>query len=66
MVDPPVAVDDGPYWVTEDVPFQTRLLIQVSALKDRSAALLGLIIKRHMKYLESKNLPAIAKDLKVR
>jgi RNA polymerase sigma-54 factor len=44
---------------------QECLLIQVSALKDRHAALLGLIIKRHMKYLESKNLPAIAKDLKV-
>jgi RNA polymerase sigma-54 factor len=44
---------------------QECLLIQVSALKDKHAALLGLIIKRHMKYLESKNLPAIAKDLKV-
>jgi RNA polymerase sigma-54 factor len=41
------------------------LLIQVSALKEKYAPLLGLIIKRHMKYLESKNLPAIAKDLKV-
>ena len=41
------------------------LLIQVAALKEKSAPLLGLIIKRHMKYLESKNLPAIAKDLKV-
>ncbi|ATB31028.1 RNA polymerase factor sigma-54 [Melittangium boletus] len=41
------------------------LLIQVAALKDKHAPLLGLIIKRHMKYLESKNLPAIAKDLKV-
>src|SRR6218665_46887 len=41
------------------------LLIQVAALRDRHAPLLGLIIKRHMKYLESKNLPAIAKDLKV-
>jgi RNA polymerase sigma-54 factor len=44
---------------------QECLLIQVSALKDKHAPLLGLIIKRHMKYLESKNLPAIAKDLKV-
>ncbi len=41
------------------------LLIQVAALKDKHAPLLGLVIKRHMKYLESKNLPAIAKDLKV-
>ncbi|HEX8826247.1 MAG TPA: RNA polymerase sigma-54 factor, partial [Archangium sp.] len=44
---------------------QECLLIQVAALKDKHASLLGLIIKRHMKYLESKNLPAIAKDLKV-
>ncbi|MFE8605659.1 RNA polymerase factor sigma-54 [Archangium violaceum] len=44
---------------------QECLLIQVSALKDKHAPLLGMIIKRHMKYLESKNLPAIAKDLKV-
>jgi len=44
---------------------QECLLIQVQALKDPSAGLLGLIIKRHMKLLESKNLPAIAKDLKV-
>ncbi len=44
---------------------QECLLIQVAALKDKHAPLLGLIIKRHMKYLESKNLPAIAKDLKV-
>jgi len=44
---------------------QECLLIQVQALKDPHAALLGQIIKRHMKYLESKNLPAIAKDLKV-
>ena len=44
---------------------QECLLIQVAALKDPSAALLGTIIKRHMKLLESKNLPAIAKDLKL-
>jgi RNA polymerase sigma-54 factor len=44
---------------------QECLLIQVAALKEKHAPLLGLIIKRHMKYLESKNLPAIAKDLKV-
>ncbi|MBN9688207.1 MULTISPECIES: RNA polymerase factor sigma-54 [unclassified Corallococcus] len=44
---------------------QECLLIQLQAMKDPNAALLGLIIKRHMKYLESKNLPAIAKDLKV-
>ena len=44
---------------------QECLLIQVAALKDPHSALLGTIIKRHMRYLESKNLPAIAKELKV-
>ena len=44
---------------------QECLLIQLQGMKEKGAALLGLIIKRHMKYLESKNLPAIAKDLKV-
>lgn len=44
---------------------QECLLIQARALQDPSAPLLGTIIKRHMKFLESKNLPAIAKDLKV-
>jgi len=44
---------------------QECLLIQVQSLNEPSAPLLGTIIKRHMKYLESKNLPAIAKDLKV-
>src|SRR5215468_11064129 len=44
---------------------QECLLIQACALQDSSAPLLGTIIKRHMKHLESKNLPAIAKDLKV-
>jgi len=44
---------------------QECLLIQVQALKDPRAALLGQMIKKHMKFLESKNLPAIAKDLKV-
>src|SRR5215510_6366982 len=43
---------------------QECLLIQASALQDPSAPLLGTIIKKHMKFLESKNLPAIAKDLK--
>ncbi|MFZ5446093.1 MAG: RNA polymerase factor sigma-54 [Myxococcota bacterium] len=41
------------------------LLIQVQALKEPQAALLQTIIKKHMKLLESKNLPAIARDLKV-
>ncbi|SEN13145.1 RNA polymerase, sigma 54 subunit, RpoN/SigL [Stigmatella aurantiaca] len=44
---------------------QECLLIQVQCLKDRHAPLLGMMIKRYMKYLESKNLPAIAKELKV-
>jgi RNA polymerase sigma-54 factor len=44
---------------------QECLLIQVSALNDPRAALLGTIIKRHLKHLESKNLPAIAKDLRL-
>jgi RNA polymerase sigma-54 factor len=44
---------------------QECLLIQVCALKEPAAPLLGLIIKRHMKYLESKNLPAIAREMKV-
>jgi RNA polymerase sigma-54 factor len=44
---------------------QECLLIQVAALKDPSAPLLGTIIKRHMRLLESKNLPAIAKELKL-
>jgi RNA polymerase sigma-54 factor len=71
---------DVPMWVAEKTlrriqnlepkgcaarDLQECLLIQVAALKDKHAPLLGLIIKRHMKYLESKNLPAIAKDLKV-
>jgi RNA polymerase sigma-54 factor len=44
---------------------QECLLIQVEALKEPEAALLGTMIKRHMKLLEAKNLPAIARDLKV-
>lgn len=44
---------------------QECLLVQVEALKEPEAALLGVMIKRHMKLLESKNLPAIARDLKV-
>ncbi|HEY0881961.1 MAG TPA: RNA polymerase factor sigma-54, partial [Archangium sp.] len=41
------------------------LLIQVQAMKDPSSQLLMTMIKKHMKLLESKNLPAIARDLKV-
>jgi RNA polymerase sigma-54 factor len=44
---------------------QECLLIQVSCLNDSRAALLGTMVKRHMKALESKNLPAIARDLKL-
>ncbi len=44
---------------------QECLLNQARALHDPLAPLLGTIIKKHMKFLESKNLPAIARDLKV-
>jgi RNA polymerase sigma-54 factor len=44
---------------------QECLLVQVAGINDSRATLLGTIIKRHMKALESKNLPAIARDLKV-
>jgi RNA polymerase sigma-54 factor len=44
---------------------QECLLIQAAALKDSRAQLLSLILKRHLKLLESKNLPAIARELKV-
>jgi RNA polymerase sigma-54 factor len=41
------------------------LLIQVQLMKDPAAPLLQTLIKKHMKLLESKNLPAIARDLKI-
>ena len=41
------------------------LLIQVQLMKDPAATLLQTMIKKHMKLLESKNLPAIARDLKI-
>ena len=44
---------------------QECLLIQAAALKDDHAALLGTLLKKHMKFLESKNYPAIARDLKI-
>jgi RNA polymerase sigma-54 factor len=44
---------------------QECLLIQAAALKDARAALLSVILKRHLKLLESKNLPAIARELKI-
>ena len=44
---------------------QECLLIQAAALKDTRAQLLSLILKRHLKLLESKNFPAIARELKV-
>jgi RNA polymerase sigma-54 factor len=44
---------------------QECLLIQAQAMHDAHAPLLGTMIKKHMKLLESKNLPAIARDLKV-
>jgi RNA polymerase sigma-54 factor len=44
---------------------QECLLMQAMLMKEPHAPLLGTIIKKHMKLLESKNLPAIAKALKV-
>src|SRR6266849_4799932 len=44
---------------------QECLLIQAAALNEPGAALLGVMIKKYMKHLESKNLPAIAKDLRI-
>lgn len=44
---------------------QECLLIQCQALKEPQAALLGTMLKKHLKLLESKNLPAIARDLKL-
>ena len=44
---------------------QECLLVQVQALKDPGAVLLGGLIKRYMKHLETKNYPAIAKDLRI-
>jgi len=41
------------------------LLIQVQLMNDPAAPLLQTLIKKHMKLLESKNLPAIARDLKI-
>ncbi|MGZ6130808.1 MAG: RNA polymerase factor sigma-54, partial [Myxococcaceae bacterium] len=44
---------------------QECLLIQAAALKDNRSQLLSLILKRHLKLLESKNLPAIAREMKL-
>ncbi|MGZ6131755.1 MAG: RNA polymerase factor sigma-54, partial [Myxococcaceae bacterium] len=44
---------------------QECLLIQAAALKDNRAQLLSLILKRYLKLLESKNLPAIAREMKL-
>src|SRR6185369_12524556 len=44
---------------------QECLLIQAAALKDARAALLAIMLKRYLKLLESKNLPAIARELKI-
>src|SRR5262249_37054775 len=40
-------------------------LVPCATMKEPAAALLATIIKRNMKLLESKNLPAIAKELKL-
>jgi RNA polymerase sigma-54 factor len=44
---------------------QECLQIQAAALNEPGAPLLGVLIKKYMKHLESKNLPAIAKDLRI-
>jgi DNA-directed RNA polymerase specialized sigma subunit, sigma54 homolog len=44
---------------------QECLLIQAAALKDARAQLLSIILKRYLRLLESKNLPAIARELKI-
>jgi RNA polymerase sigma-54 factor len=44
---------------------QECLLVQLEGLRESNAPLLGTIIKRHMKLLESRNLPAIAKEMKI-
>ena len=44
---------------------QECLLIQAAAMKDSRAPLLSVILKRYLKLLESKNLPAIARELKI-
>ncbi len=44
---------------------QECLQMQAQALHDPRASLLGTLLKKHMKFLESKNYPAIAKDLKL-
>jgi len=44
---------------------QECLLIQAAALKDSRAPLLAVLLKRHLKLLEAKNLPAIARELKI-
>jgi RNA polymerase sigma-54 factor len=44
---------------------QECLQVQITCLHEPAAALLSTIIKKHMKLLESKNYPAIARDLKV-
>ncbi len=44
---------------------QECLQVQIACLHEPAAQLLSTIIKKHMKLLESKNYPAIARDLKV-
>jgi RNA polymerase sigma-54 factor len=44
---------------------QECLLVQVSVLNDPRAALLGMMIQRHLETLEKKDLNAIATDLRV-
>ncbi len=41
------------------------LLVQAAALEEPLAGLLANIIKKHMKFLESKNYPAIAREMKI-
>jgi RNA polymerase sigma-54 factor len=44
---------------------QECLLVQLPCLRDPASNLLGVLIKRHMKFLETKNYPAIAKEMKI-
>jgi len=44
---------------------QECLLVQAAALRDPHASLLSTMLKRHLKQVESRNLPAIARELGV-
>src|SRR5690606_8687614 len=44
---------------------QECLLVQAAALRDPHAALLATMLKRHLKHVQSRNLPAIARELEI-